>query len=109
VVDLTAVLGPTESGLQLVQGRVECGIEVLGTRFASHHRALAHCGDLEALTDLRLSTVLLVVELDIESEDRRVEAFDARELVHHVDAEVFGDFDVPAADLHFGVRAGQFV
>ena len=98
VVDLATVLAAAQPVLQLGHCGLERGIETVGARFAAHHRTAAARGDLDVLAVLALSTVLLVVKLDIEQVDGSIEALHPGQLLGNIDAEVFRDLDIAALD-----------
>lgn len=107
--DATAVLRPAKSRLDLVERRLERGVEVVATCLGTHDRALAGRGEFHLLTHLGLPTISFVVELDVESEDRWVIPLETGELVADVDAVMLWDLDVAALEHDGGVRFGRFL
>src|SRR5690606_17412188 len=97
-----AVVHPAHAVLQLVHRCVQCRVKVTCRGLGADRRTLAHAGDLDALAVLELTTVRLVEQLDVESDDLPVVAREAGQLVADVDPIVVGYLDVAALhdDVH---------
>jgi hypothetical protein len=97
-VDFAAIFDATQPTLQLGDRGLECAIETVCAGLAADHRPATASGDLDVLTGLALTSVALVVELDVEQIEASVESLQTSEFLRDVDAEVVGDFDVAAFD-----------
>lgn len=103
VVNLAAVTASAQSALQLGNGRFERTVERVGTRLAPDDRSPAPRGDLHALTDLLLATVLFVFEFYIKEVNGFVVPFQTGQFVVHKNSEMIGDIYVSALDHDIGL------
>jgi hypothetical protein len=97
-VDTTAVGGATQPAVELVDGAVEGGVEVLGTGLGPDHRSSRHNGDLDTLAPVGLARVALVEQLHISPDQFLVVSFDLAQLVGDVFPVVIGNLYVAALD-----------
>src|SRR5690348_9602792 len=115
--NLATVLDATQPVLQLVDRRLERGVEAVGAGLRSGYRTPAAGGDLDALTGFALPPVGCVLELDIEKVDGAIEPLEAGEFLRDVQTVMIGDFYVAALEYNIGggcrwgliVSDGRFV
>ena len=91
-------MGTAHPCFELGDGRVERGVEVLGTRFRPGDDEATATGDLYPLAVLELPTVALVEKFHLQCDDLVVVPFQSGDLVGDVLPEMIRDLDITAGD-----------
>jgi hypothetical protein len=104
MVDPAPVVRAAQSRLELLVGRVQRGVAVLGGRLGAYDGAPRVDRQLDTLTQVGLPWVALPGQLDIDADHLRVELLDLRELLRDLLAEPLGDLGMPTLDddVHVG-------
>ena len=107
--DLAAGLDLAQGALHLAQGGLEGGVEAVLLRLGAGEVALARGGDLDAVGTIRAAGVRLVLQLDVEERQGRIEALNLGELALDTLGEVLRDLHVAPGDGHLGIGAEDLV
>jgi hypothetical protein len=109
VVDLVTVVVSPQLTLQPADRGIEHGVGVGSVGLGAHAGALATAGDRDSLGRLRLTGVLLVVQLHVIADDVPAEVFEVGQFVGDIRSVMEGHDDIATChddvgwDVHHGL------
>ena len=105
------VTDPTaQAAFELAKGGVERGVTVIGRRLGPDHGPAGDDGELDPLTSVGLTRVVLLGDLHVDPDDLGLQLLDLGEFGGHVAAEPIVDVRVTPFhdDVHLGTPSSRY-